>query len=301
MRNRRYVVTRPARALVRGADVPLEEAAAALAEELQACDAVVVGAGAGLSASAGLRYSGARFDENFSDFRDAFGIQDMYSGGFYPFPDLETYWAWWSRHILLNRYEPKAGRPYVGLRALLDGKDCFVITTNVDHQFHKAGFDESRLFCTQGDYGRFECSRGCACETYDNEQAVREMAARQRDMRVPAELVPMCPRCGAPLRPHLRVDDGFCEPREWHEASARYREFRESHETGRVLYLELGVGGNTPSIIKYPFWEAVAANPDGTYVSVNLGDACAPACLSARSILLDCDIGKVLEAVARIP
>lgn len=164
-----YARARRGAALVRGADATAEEAAEAMRRKLDECDAVLVGAGAGLSAAAGFSYSGKRFDENFADFRDRFGITDMYSGGFHPFPDLETYWAWWSRAILLNRYEAGVGKPYLDLLCILEGRDYFVLTTNVDHQFQLAGFDKARLFYTQGDYGLFQCSRNCSGETYDNE------------------------------------------------------------------------------------------------------------------------------------
>ncbi len=162
--------------------------------------------------------------------------------------------------ILLNRYEAGVGKPYLDLLHILEGRDHFVLTTNVDHQFQLAGFDKARLFYTQGDYGLFQCSRNCFGETYDNERQVREMAELQKDQRVPSELVPRCPRCGAPMVPNLRIDGSFCEDRGWHEAAARYRAFCEAHSGDRILYLELGVGDNTPVIIKYPFWKAVTQN-----------------------------------------
>ena len=182
----------------------------ALGQALEAADAVIIGAGAGLSASAGLTYDGERFERYFSDFQAKYGIRDMYSGGFYPFDSLEEYWAWWSRQILHNRYE-RAPRPvYADLLALVGERDYFVLTTNVDHQFQLAGFDKKRLFYTQGDYGLWQCSQPCHQATYDNEEAVRRMAEEQRGMRVPSELLPRCPRCGPPHDPepagrrHLR-------------------------------------------------------------------------------------------------
>lgn len=291
-----YACARRGAALVRGTDATAEEAAEAIRRELDGCDAVLVGAGAGLSTAAGFSYSGKRFDENFADFRDRFGISDMYSGGFHPFPDLETYWAWWSRAILLNRYEAGAGKPYLDLLRILEGRDYFVLTTNVDHQFQLAGFDKTRLFYTQGDYGLFQCANNCSNETYGNEQQIREMASRQRGQRVPSELVPRCPRCGAPMVPNLRIDGSFCEDRGWHEAAARYRAFCEVHSGDRVLYLELGVGNNTPVIIKYPFWNAVGQNDHATYACVNIGAACAPAVIADRSILVDDDLAGFLQS-----
>ena len=250
----------------------------------------------GLSTAAGLTYSGERFDANFADFRDAYGITDMYSGGFYPFLDSLTYWAWWSRHIYLNRYDVEPGKPYLDLLKMLDGKDYFVITTNVDHQFQLAGFDKTRLFYTQGDYGLFQCSRNCSNKTYDNEEQIRQMVAEQKGMKIPESLLPKCPDCGAPLVPNLRVDGSFCEDAGWHAACNRYQNFREEHESGKVLYLELGVGNNTPAIIKYPFWDAVKSNSEATYACVNRGEACSPRAIADRSILIDGDIGTIISA-----
>lgn len=267
-----------------------------LRQALDDADAVIVGAGAGMSTAAGLTYSGERFDEHFADFRDAFGITDMYSGGFYPFPDVETLWAWWSRHIYFNRYDVEPGRPYLDLLKLVKDKDYFVITTNVDHQFQLAGFDKHRLFCTQGDYGLFQCSGPCSQATYDNEEAVRAMMEQQKGMRIPSELVPTCPKCGRPMTTNLRVDGRFVEDKGWHAAATRYDEFCRRHAGMHVLYLELGVGMNTPVIIKYPFWNAVDKNPKAIYACVSLGEACAPKAVNKRSILIDGDIGMVLSA-----
>ena len=267
-----------------------------LRQALDDADAVIVGAGAGMSAAAGLTYSGERFDERFADFRDAFGITDMYSGGFYPFPDVETFWAWWSRHIYFNRYDVEPGRPYLDLLKLVKDKDYFVITTNVDHQFQLAGFDKHRLFYTQGDYGLFQCSGPCSQVTYDNEETVRAMMEQQKGMCIPSELVPTCPKCGRPMTTNLRVDGRFVEDEGWHMAAARYDEFCHRHAGMHVLYLELGVGMNTPVIIKYPFWNAVDKNPKAIYACVSLGEACAPKAVNKRSILIDGDIGMVLSA-----
>ena len=264
---------------------------------IENADAVLIGAGAGLSTAAGFSYSGKRFDDNFADFKEAFGIADMYSGGFYPFPDLETQWAWWSRSILLNRYDAGVGKPYLDLLELARDKDYFVLTTNVDHQFQLAGFDKRRLFYTQGDFGLFQCSLPCSQETYDNEGIVREMVRTQKDMRIPTDLIPTCPRCGRPMMMNLRIDDRFVEDEGWHAACARYEQFAGAHANDRMLYLELGVGMNTPVIIKYPFWNAVAKNPQATYACVNLGEACAPEEIVERSILVDADIGEVLKAL----
>lgn len=262
---------------------------------LAEADAVVIGAGAGLSASAGFTYSGERFERYFADFGAKYGFRDMYSGGFYPYKTLEEHWAYWSRYIFINRYENPPKPVYDMLRKLAEGRDCFVLTTNVDHCFQKAGFDKKRLFYTQGDYGLWQCSRPCHQATYDNEAAVRQMWAEQRDMRIPTELIPRCPRCGRPMTMNLRSDTTFVQDDGWYQAAERYEDFLRRHRSGRVLYLELGVGANTPAIIKFPFWKYTCENPDAAYVCVNLGEAAAPREIAGRSICLDADIGGVMK------
>ena len=269
-----------------------------LRESLHTADAVVIGAGAGLSAAAGLTYSGERFTRYFSDFQSHYGIQDMYSGGFYPFDTLEEYWAWWSRQILINRYE-KAPKPvYEELLQLISGRDYFVLTTNVDHQFQMAGFDKKLLFYTQGDYGLWQCSSPCHQATYDNEEMVRRMAAEQKEMRIPSALVPRCPKCGRPMTMNLRVDNTFVQDRGWYAAAGRYEDFLRRHRGLRVLFLELGVGGNTPVIIKYPFWRMTLQNQNAVYACINQGDAYVPKEMLSRSICIDGDIGAVLNRLS---
>ena len=266
-----------------------------LLESIEEAEAIVVGAGAGLSTSAGFVYSGERFERNFGDFIEEYGFTDMYSAGFYPFETPEEHWAYWSRFIWCNRYVSTPKDTYEKLLKLLEGKSYFVLTTNVDHRFQLAGFPKERLFYTQGDYGLWQCSVPCHAETYDNYETVKLMMEEQRDMRVPSELVPRCPKCGAEMSMNLRADDTFVEDAGWHEAAGRYRNFAEAHSRGKVLYLELGVGMNTPVIIKYPFWQSTLANPQATYVCINYGGAHAPAQIKDRSILINADIDAVFS------
>lgn len=268
-----------------------------LARAIQDADAITIGAGAGLSTSAGFVYSGERFERIFGDFEAKYGFHDMYTGGFYRFPTPEEKWAFWSRNIYWNRYVPAPKPTYNTLLDIVRNHDYFVITTNVDHQFQKAGFDKRRLFYTQGDYGLLQCSVPCHERTYDNEELVYEMLKRQENMRVPSDLLPTCPVCGKPMAMNLRGDDTFVEDNGWHEAARRYRQFTEAHREGNVLYFELGVGYNTPSIIKYPFWQRVDKNPQATYASINMGQAVAPEEIENRSILIDGDIDEALNAL----
>lgn len=269
----------------------------ALSNKLNTADAVIIGAGAGLSASAGFVYSGERFCQNFSDFEERYGFHDMYSGGFYPYATSEEYWAYWSRYIFINRYMDAPKPVYNSLFRLVKDKDYFVLTTNVDHCFQKAGFDKKRLFYTQGDYGLFQCSEPCCSETFENEAVIRRMMEQQKEMHIPMELLPKCPHCGKPLTMNLRSDNRFVEDAGWHKAAARYELFLSRHRNMRVLFLELGVGYNTPGIVKFPFWRMTAENPRATYACVNLGEACVPTEIIDRSICIDADIGEVVKSL----
>lgn len=262
---------------------------------LKSADAVVIGAGAGLSTSAGFEYSGERFEKYFSDFAEKYGITDMYSGGFYPYQTLEEYWAWWSRQIYCNRYIDAPKPLYQKLLSLVKDKDCFVITTNVDHCFQKSGFDKQRLFYMQGDYGLFQCSEPCCQKTYDNEKLVLKMVQSQKNMKIPSELVPYCPNCGQPMTTNLRCDDSFVQDEGWYKAKNRYDDFIRRHEGLNTVFLELGVGNNTPVWIKYPFQKMTAQNPNASYVCVNLGCVYAPPEIKGQSVCIDSDILTVID------
>lgn len=291
-----------------------EERISRLKKEIETADAIVIGAGAGLSTSAGLTYSGERFERYFFDFAKKYGIRDIYSGGFYPFPDEETRWAWWARHIYYNRYIDAPKPVYQELLLLVKDKDYFVVTTNVDHQFQRAGFDKKRLFYTQGDYGLFQSVNPSIRKTYDNEEWVIKAMETQgfiRDengvfqvpengelkMKIPTSLIPRCPEDGSDVTMNLRADDSFVEDEGWRRASAAYADFLRRHENLHVLYLELGVGANTPVIVKYPFWQMTKANDKAVYACLNYGEAFCPGEIEDRSICIDGDIGTLLTEI----
>ena len=283
----------------------MREAIEQLKQIISEAKTVVIGAGSGLSTSAGFTYSGKRFEKYFSDFAVKYGFQDMYSGGFAPFASLEERWAYWSRYIMINRYMDPPKPVYNNILSLVRNKDYFVLTTNVDHCFQKAGFDKERLFYTQGDYGLFQCSEPCHHKTYDNEKQIRAMWEFRSEMKIPPELVPHCPVCGKPMSMNLRADDTFVTDEGWDQAAARHETFLQSRNitsrsgqqegTGKVLFLELGVGRNTPGIIKYPFWQMTAKNPNAQYVCINFGEAFAPYEIGKRSLCINDDIGGVLQ------
>ncbi|UYT07338.1 Sir2 silent information regulator family NAD-dependent deacetylase [Treponema denticola] len=275
-----------------------------LKQVLSEAETIVIGAGSGLSTSAGFTYSGERFEKYFSDFEVKYGFHDMYSGGFTPFESLEELWAYWSRNIMINRYMDPPKPVYKDLFSLVKDKDYFVITTNVDHCFQKAGFDKNRLFYTQGDFGLFQCSEPCHEETYDNEKQIRAMWEFRNEMKVPTELVPRCPVCGKPMSMNLRADHTFVTDKGWHKASKQYEKFLQTRNIikngeqegdGKVLFLELGVGGNTPRIIKYPFWQMTEKNPNARYACINFGEAVVPSKIEKQSICINDDIGEVLK------
>ncbi len=267
-------------------------------KKIENADAVVIGAGAGLSTSAGFTYSGKRFEDNFADFIEKYGFKDMYSAGFYPYKTLEEHWAYWSRYIFINRYQNAPKSVYSDLYNLVKNKNYFVLTTNVDHCFQKASFDKHKLFYTQGDYGLWQCGEPCHDKTYDNEAIVKKMVEEQENMRIPSGLIPHCPVCGAPMSMNLRADSTFVEDSGWHTAAKRYQDFIRRHKGLNILYLELGVGGNTPGIIKYPFWQMTYNNPNAAYVCINLSEAYIPTEIREQSVCIGNDIGDVLKQLA---
>lgn len=272
-----------------------------LKQAIDEAEAIVIGAGAGLSASGGIAYTGDRFHKNFADFIAKYHFADMYSATFYPYHSLEEYWAYMSRHIDINRYSAPVGFPLLELLRMMEGKDYFVITTNVDHQFQKAGFDKHKLFYTQGDYGLWQCSVPCHDKTYNNEETVKEMIKEQKDLRIPTELIPYCPKCGKPMTMNLRCDHTFVQDDGWYMAACRYDDFIRRHQKKyKTLYLELGVGSNTPVIIKYPFWQMTAKNPLATYASVNLEEAVCPQEIEKQSICISADICRVMDSLKGI-
>ena len=281
-------------------NMEIEKLKAAISEY----DTILIGAGSGLSTSAGFTYSGQRFDRYFSDFAEKYGFHDMYSGGFTPFESLEEQWAYWSRYIMINRYMDAPKPVYNELLTLVQDKDYFVLTTNVDHCFQKAGFDKKRLFYTQGDYGLFQCSEPCHQKTYDNENMIRAMWKFRHEMTIPTELVPHCPICGKPMSMNLRSDDTFVQDEGWYKAAEHYKNFLQTRnvaDNGKILLLELGVGGNTPVIIKYPFWQMTARNPNAVYACINFGEAAVPDEIADRSICISADIGEIIPTCRHSP
>ncbi len=278
----------------------LSEKAKILKDKINTADSIIIGAGAGFSAASGHLYSGKRFEKNFQDFISVYKYSDMYSAAFEPYKSLEEFWAYFSRHIMINRYDVDVAKPYKDVLQLIQDKNYFVLTTNVDHLFQKSGFNKERLFYTQGDYGLFQCSVPCHQKTYDNEDIVTEMVKCQKNMRIPSELIPYCPVCSKPMTTNLRKDNTFVEDEGWHLAAKRYESFLNSAKDSNTLFLELGVGMNTPGIIKYPFLQMNALWENSFYISINMSKSYIPQDYTNRTLLIECDIADFITEVKKI-
>ena len=283
-------------------DEPYEVQIQRAKDMIKNTDAVIIGAGAGASTAAGICYGGKRFTDNFAEFIEKYGKQymiDMYAAGFYPFPTEEAKWGYWSKHALMNRFIPPALPMYLELLDIVKDKEYFVLTTNVDHQFWKARFDSDRIFATQGDYGKIQCERGCHPKTYDAEKLFRKMDASRKDCLIPTELVPKCPVCGGRMAMHLRCDNNFVEDESWHAAADRYADFLEECKEKKVVLLELGVGFNTPTIIRLPFEKLVRENESYSLIRLNMDEAAVPQSFGDRVIGISGDMAKAISDLKR--
>lgn len=266
-----------------------------LKQEIKNSDYILIGAGAGLSTSAGFLYDGKRFEDNFKDYIKKYGFTDMYSAGFYNFPTLEEYWAYFSLYVYINRFDIEENETYLNLYKIVKDKNYFVITTNVDGRFIDSKFDKDKIFAVQGDFALFQCSKPCRQETFYNEKYIREMIKYKKEMKIPTELIPKCPYCGRNMSMNLRADDTFVQDKNWDEQKSRYEKFLKMSENSKILFLELGVGFNTPSIIKYNFWRMTLNNKKSVYASINLGECYCASDIEKRSICIDYDIAEVLK------
>lgn len=270
-----------------------------LKEEIENSDYILIGAGAGLSTSAGFLYDGKRFEDNFKDYIKKYGFTDMYSAGFYNFPTLEEYWAYFSLYVYINRYDIEENETYLNLYNIVKNKNYFVITTNVDGRFIDSKFDKDKIFAVQGDFSLFQCSKPCRQETFYNEKYIREMIKYKKEMKIPTELIPKCPYCGRNMSMNLRADSTFVQDKNWDKQKSKYENFLKNSDNSKILFLELGVGFNTPSIIKYNFWRMTLNNKKSVYASINLGECYGASDIEERSICIDADISEVLKKLIK--
>ena len=296
---RNFLCSTPARDYVFQKDA-YEDQIDRAAKNIRNTDCVIIGAGAGASTAAGIQYGGKRFTDNFAEFIKKYGeyyMTDMYAAGFYPYPSEEAKWGYWSKHALMNRFDPPALPLYTELYDIVKNKEYFVLTTNVDHQFYKAGFDEKRIFATQGDYGKIQCQKACHPKTYDAKDLFRKMDKARRDCLIPSELVPKCPVCGGNMAMNLRCDNYFVEDEAWHEAADRYAGFLEQNKDKKVVLLELGVGFNTPIIIRFPFEKMVRENSSYSLIRLNMDEAVVPESFGKRAIGIGGDMAKAITDI----
>lgn len=270
-----------------------------LKEEIENSEYILIGAGAGLSTSAGFLYDGKRFEDNFKDYIKKYGFTDMYSAGFYNFPTLEEYWAYFSLYVYINRYDIEENETYLNLYNIVRNKNYFVITTNVDGRFADSKFDKDKIFAVQGDFSLFQCSKPCRQETFYNEKYIREMIKYKKEMKIPTELIPKCPYCGRNMSMNLRADSTFVQDKNWDKQKSKYENFLKNSDNSKILFLELGVGFNTPSIIKYNFWRMTLNNKKSVYASINLGECYSASDIEERSICIDADISEVLKKLIK--
>lgn len=270
-----------------------------LKEEIENSEYILIGAGAGFSTSAGFLYDGKRFEDNFKDYIKKYGFTDMYSAGFYNFPTLEEYWAYFSLYVYINRYDIEENETYLNLYNIVKNKNYFVITTNVDGRFADSKFDKDKIFAVQGDFSLFQCSKPCRQETFYNEKYIREMIKYKKEMKIPTELIPKCPYCGRNMSMNLRVDSTFVQDKNWDKQKSKYENFLKNSDNSKILFLELGVGFNTPSIIKYNFWRMTLNNKKSVYASINLGECYGASDIEERSICIDADISEVLKKLIK--
>lgn len=286
--------------------IPYEEQLEKAAQMIKAADYVLMGAGAGLSTAAGAVYGGKWFQENFKEFQEKYGngpyMQDMYSAGFYPYPDEESFWGYWSKQAKLAGIELDVTPLYKELLKLIKDKQTFCLSTNADGQFEKAGYPKEQIFCTQGDYFHIQCAKGCHKKTYNAVKLFHQMDQARKDCKIPTYMVPKCPQCGGPMNMNLRCDQYFVEDESWHEAEKRFGDFltKALKSKKNLLLLELGVGFNTPTIIRFPFEKLTKENKQVTLLRLNLTEAIIPKSLENKAIGINKDIKQTIIDLATI-
>ena len=277
--------------------------------------AIIIGAGAGLSTSAGFYLSGERFDKYFFDFKKKYNIQDMYSGSFYPYSKKSEYWAFMSRNIYLNRFAPMPKNTFNILYKIFKDKNYFILTTNVDHLFQKAGFDKNKIYYMQGDMGLLQCKHPCHLKNYDNYDIIKNMLLVQGfnfdekgelfansniKSEISENLIPKCPKCGGEMDFNLRIGKNFVQDEGWYKHQTLYTNFIDKYKNDDILYIELCVGYNTPSIIKYNFWNKVYENKNAKFISINLEKNEVPKKIKDRSLIIMGDANEIINKIYEV-
>jgi NAD-dependent SIR2 family protein deacetylase len=273
---------------------------------LAEADSILIGAGAGLSAAAGLDYQDPGLFRKWYPQFARLGLSNIWEAIVAHWApnghNRRRFWAFWAHHIQKIRYDAPPGTPYLNLSRLVAGKPYFVITTNVDAQFAKAGFSSDRLFTPQGDYGRFQCAEPCGDTLHDNRDLVQTLITQMDDTRVLVREsdIPRCPDCGDYLERNLRRDRHFVESSHM-ERQPAYADFINRSCAGRLVLLELGVGFNTPGIIRWPFEAITARHPHASLLRVNVDAIPLPAEIQHRSIAFAEGASKLLYDLLNQP
>lgn len=283
-------------------DTPYNNQISEAVSLLKQADYVLVGVGAGMSAAAGAKYGGKFFEENFGEFQQKYGkgdyMKDMYYAGFYPYPDEESYWGYWSKQALLGGIELDVTPLHKVVLDIISNKNIFVLSTNVDAQFTKAGLSEDKIFCTQGDYFHIQCAKGCHNKIYNAVDLFHQMDKARRDGKVPKYLVPKCPVCGGAMDMNLRKDEYFVQDKAWYEAEKRFSDYMSEAVDKNLVLLELGVGFNTPTIIRFPFEKLVREHKNISLIRLNLNEAIVPESFGKRAIGINADMAQSINDIA---
>lgn len=273
---------------------------ATLAALIREARALVVGIGAGMSAADGFTYIGERFETAFPDFIEKYGFLDMLQASLFPFAGLEEYWAFQSRFVALNYLDQPVGQAYLDLKEMLETKPYHIITTNADNAFQVADYDHNKVFHIQGEYGLWQCSQFCHQQTYRDDFLIRRMVAEQKDMKIPRDLIPYCPKCGAPFEINKRnAEKGMVEDADFFAQKDRYERFLAEYEGQKILYLEIGVGYTTPQFIKHPFQAYTRANPNALFVTMNQKQYRTPPAIQGQTVQLTSHIAALLATTNR--
>lgn len=264
-------------------------------QAIKQADYIIIGAGSGLSTAAGLLYSGEKFEKDFREFIEKYHFDNLYSASFYEFKTQEEKWAFFAKMIKLNRYNEKPLKLYQELYEIVKNKEYFVLSTNVDGQFYNSGFDKDKIFEVQGDYSYLQCENACHNKLYNNKELVEKWLRNTKNCKIPSDLVMKCPVCGGNMDMNLRKDANFVQDKNWYRQSEKYEDFLSRSKGKNVVLLEIGVGFNTPGIIRFPFERMTAISEKTTLIRINKDYPNPMLEIKNKTISFDEDTNKIIE------
>ena len=264
-------------------------------QAIKQADYIIIGAGSGLSTAAGLLYSGEKFEKDFKEFIEKYHLDNLYSASFYEFKTQEEKWAFFAKMIKLNRYNEKTLKLYQELYEIVKNKEYFVLSTNVDGQFYNSGFDKDKVFEVQGDYSYLQCENACHNKLYNNKELVEKWLRNTKNCKIPSDLVMKCPVCGGNMDMNLRKDANFVQDENWYRQSEKYEDFLSRSKGKNVVLLEIGVGFNTPGIIRFSFEQMTANIEKTTLIRINKDYPNPMLEIENKTISFDEDTNKIIE------